>query len=719
MLQLPRLVKYMKCERIRRKRPASGSVRKYLKTRLTGAVAASALALLAVLIMFSLPHTAKTAYAAGSAVLESATCLDYDKNTVTYDVSQPKYARNITLTYSTPAQYYSVQVSNVFTGALLENFNGSMPAGQSSFSFTVKSSGYLKVSVYSCDDNWNIIVASKTETYIRSDNLAPSAPSINEMTSWVRHFSGFLTKVTVGTDEHSGVKEAVIIVKNIITKAEETIKLTEMGTGLTTAFTLNEKTEVTVFTYDNAGNVAENKYVYDKFDSDKPSVPVIVCTPSPAFGEDTNNFTREYNVTLEYGTDSASGVNYGSMKYLVNGELYNYNGGFVLDKAIKYTITAYYTDNAGNVSDSASVTVENIDRFEPFISFTEFKVDLTKEKPYTVTINCVDLHSGIKSVSMEGITGQFVYQAGGFYQAGFTDLDSGSIKITVTDKVGNFISTFIPVYHFSDLYLSPKISAYHEKYINLNVSLYSDEALEKISKLYGELNILLMAESSSKEDFNAVFSKIDAAVEGKTVTSFKIDSVPAGLNVNISYILPDGALNNAKKGDSFTLWIGAVPAEALSGYISAASAASGFSESVVRPFLLRFTHNGENIAYALNAPVVLTVPVPSGYEARYIKAVNLTDNSVIPAEVINNTVTFPVSTAGAYALVFDGKEISGNTDEEEKPKGIKVFGKYISVGAFCGSLAGAVVLLGGGVALILVLQKKRGMGSNAGSEPPV
>lgn len=673
------------------------------------AVCILAFAFICFFTFISLSHGVDSAHADSySLAFDSAQCLNSDGETVAYDASQPLYARNITLFYTVNAPNYRVQVMNANSGSLIEGDIVYATDDSGKGSYTVQSSGYLRVVVYACNMSGQVIESVKDERVIRSDNIGPEKATITEMNRWVRHEQGFFVNVAAGFDTHSGTVSLVIIKETLSDGQTERTELS-LSTGLTTAFTLYEETKIYLIAIDAAGNAsAEDIHVYDMFDSDRPSPPVISSVGSPIATDYTNGYTRSHLVTLSVGADALSGVDESSLVYRVDGgTLQTYDGPFVLNDS--NMINAYYYDNAGNASDATELKLSKVDSVDPTIVKAEFTVDLKKEIPYSLTVNCTDAQSGISDVSVTAINTTFVRVYEGSYKAEFSTHDKGSIQIIVNDRVGNFATSLIETSHFSDVFLEPKIITYHEKYLALDSSEYGTAAWAEIVRLYDVLNVLLMAPTSEKSEIDSAMASIDNAIKGEYVFVYRIgESMPEGLSAGLVYSLPPSALASMKKGDSFTLELGSVAVDSLTQYQQSAKAASGFSECLPRPFSLSFYHNGESFTGVFSLPLTVSMAVPTGYEGRDIKIISLADNSVLSTEIINNTVTFSVNGEGDFAMVIQGGVKSSTTGEGDKKEGIKVFGKEISKGAFGGILGGVLGALAISIAVIIIVHKKKG-----------
>lgn len=668
-----------------------------------------------VVLLIALTFTASLACSEKAQAAEvntffSATCTDFNGNSIEYDMSSKPYARDIILTFDVPYDYYFIQLKRFGASDLyIQSAVFSTVGGKAVYAVTA--SGYFSVFCYGCDANGNMVEESVATVDIKSDVSAPDNATVSQMTEWVSMVGeetgtesqkGFLVNITVNGDDYSGVREARI---TTVYPDRETSLTLNAENGFVSSFKVRENCRVIVDIYDRAGNCNTKFYEYNKFDNDAPTAPQIICTPTPAVGADTNGYTRSCTVMLSYGTDALSGTKSGSMKYTLNGTLLPYEGSFVCDTSIRYTITAYYFDNAGNQSPVSSAEITNIDDVEPTVHSIRLKVDLTQQVPYALTVSCSDTLSGIKSVIVDGLRITATKKLYNDYEAIFSVLDRGSLSVTVTDLVGNYTTSHISTYHFDTIALEEKAVSYHSRFLALDSTLYNADAWDVLLSKYTALNILYMAENSSIADFNNAFAAIDTAIAGKVVGSYSVESAPETVSANITYTFDENDLFEKKLGDTVRLRLAAIPAESLSDYTSKARALSSFGTSMACPFALKLYHNDTLISEPLTKGFTVSMAVPAGYEARRFAVVDIDGNTLIESETINNVVTFNVKKSGGFALLIEG-EPNGTATSGEKIKGVNVFGKTISIGALVGCIGGAVGVIVIGVVLVITLGKK-------------
>lgn len=657
-------------------------------------IALAAIVLLPVFI-FIFSFNNDSVKASSHVQFDYAESLDFEGNTVTYDTENRIYARRIKLYYNVFSPYYIVEVRN--KADVILTATQALEPSDGRGEFEVTHNGELTVYCYATDEQGVKLENTRIFTLIRSDNLSPNSAHINQMTGWRRHANGYLVNILLSSDNgNSGIRRADITIiynqDNIVHRAIE-------APATNDSFTIYEECNIAVIVYDNAGNAKTDVYVFDKFDSTKPTPPVINLIPEKEVSEETNGYARNYYVTISFGEDEGSGIDSSSMKYTLNGEIYNYAGGFNLNEQKNYIITAYYQDNAGNTSDVASVEVKNMDRIEPSITSVSLSVNLMKDKPYKITIACSDTNSGINRIVAEGINTQFVRIIYNIYEGEFTYLDKAVIKITVYDNVGNFRSTNIITHHFANLDIEDIAVKYYQKYKTLDSEEYSQTGWGEIVSLYSDLNIMLMTETTTLAEFEFIASKLDAAIEGKTKYSYKITSVPNHMSALLTYSINEDDIQNIKKGDTvlMTLSDTAFDESIIVQYTNIALTKSDFKKCFITPFKLAFYHNGNEIDYNLENGIRVSMPVPAGYEARFFAVMNMETQQLTDIEVINNRITFKIYGGGPYALITEG-EIITNTPQEIK--GINFFGKTISYLAFGLSLGGVVLLTAAAITLL-------------------
>lgn len=393
------------------------------------------------------------------------------------------------------------------------------------------------------------------------------------------------------------------------------------------------------------------------------------------------------------------------MRYTLNGELYVYEGGFSLTEQRTHTLSAYYQDNAGNTSPVISDFVDNIDRMPPDVSDIALDIDLMKEKPYTLSMTCVDSHSGIDRVQVSNENHTFILGMHNVYSASFDDLDKALLQINVYDKVGNFYASNLIVPHFGVLDLEDMAEEYNAKFLSLKQTDYNEGAWQNILQMYRDLNVYFESSETTLSEFGVLTKAIDKAILGDTQFKYVISSIPPGLNLRIDFEINPADFPNLKKGDEISLVIDKIDKRGveLDSLLFRAVNASGFDTAFANPFMLKFAYNGMDVEYDFTQGAKVTIPVHVGYEERLFAIINLDTQEKLAIDVINNTVSFTFKKAGRYALVTEGAQ---KTDIAQRPSGIRVFGKIISRGAFFGTLAGVVALTAGLIALLTIRYKQ-------------
>lgn len=646
------------------------------------------------LLGFSMKKEGNT-YATSSVDFEYATCLDFDGNEVEYDTNSTVYAREITLFYDTNSPQYIIIVYNKASNEIGRT-QLKEPDENGKGSYTVETNGELTIRCYGADENGFIFDNVYVDTYVRSDNLSPKEPFVSQMTNWTKHLNGYSIDVLVGEDNgNAGINKAEVS----IIYDEETVYRTITSPIMNDYFIVYEECSVVINIFDNAGNNASFSYVFDKFDSTPPTPPTFNLVPNIEVGEATNGYARDYQITINYGEDTASGIDNTSMVYTLNGEQFPYEGGFTLTEQRNFEISAYYKDNAGNTSETITTTINNIDRIEPSISNIQLAVDLMKNIPYKLSMICSDAESGINRIVVPNINTTFVRGMYNVYVGEFATLDKAVLSITVYDNVGNFETTSILTHHFGNLDLEDLAIEYNQKFLNLESEEYAERAWSKILDLYSNLNLMFMSKDTTLNDFDTISKDINKAILGATEYKYVINTIPQFISTSISYQINPLDLNNKKKGDRISMILDALEENAQTeDKIAIANTLSGYEKSMARPFKLSFTHNDESIDYVFTNGTKITMAVPKGYEERYFTIINLDSKVIIESEKINNTIIFYINDGGEYALVIEG---TAKLLEVEPPKGLHIFGKTISWWSFSLALGGILI---GAISLIAFLR---------------
>lgn len=641
-----------------------------------------------------------SAQAFGAMELSYAECIDFHGNTVSYDLENTDYARGITLYYEVYSPWYIIEEFNK-AGRLIASTTA-IETIDNTAEYQVINDGELIVYCYAADEYGNKL--ESVDTQIKSDNSTPQQATINQMTQWQRHDVDYRVNISFGQDNgNSGVKKADI---SVIYDDEDTNSWTIESPIVNDSFSINKACDIVVTVYDNAGNSITTSTRFDKFDSIKPTPPVFNKTSNVEVGENTNGYAASYDVTISYGEDEHSGIKQGSMVYVINGEQFNYNGGFVVNQQKNYYLSAYYQDNAGNSSEEAILEIKNIDRIEPSISDIVLSVNLMNENPYRITLTCIDTYSGLNRIEAEGISTTFINRIYNVYDGEFKYLDKGQIKITAYDNVGNFSSTALIVHHFGILDIEDIAVECNNKFLLLNQEEYSEKGWDKIIDLYSDLNIMLMAQETTFAEIESIASEINSAIIGDTQYTYKIINVPNHLNAQISYKIVSDDIINLKKGQRVTMVLDESGYEQnlIQEYSDEFKNKVDFESFFIAPFKLSFLNEGEEIEYDFSSGAEITMQVPRGYEARYFAVVDMQTNELLDIEVINNQITFKINGGGLYTLIIEGKQIL--PEIVDSISGIKIFGKTISWLAFGLTLVGVILFLALSIILLTLKNKK-------------
>jgi hypothetical protein len=199
-------------------------------------------------------------------------------------------------------------------------------------------------------------------------------------------------------------------------------------------------TIVEAYATDNAGNQSTTISTTVKIDTIKPVMGTPTVTPNPV-----NGWVKTSATIGLSATDVGSGV--ASIRYrtTVNGTVGSwttYSGTFTISTEGTTLVEAYATDNAGNVSATATATVK-IDSVLPTATLSTTTADTDGDgllETTAATYSCADAGSGVKSCEL--LLDNVVVSStttGASTTFTFGTLTSGSHTLTVraTDNAGN------------------------------------------------------------------------------------------------------------------------------------------------------------------------------------------------------------------------------------------------------------------------------------------
>ena len=611
----------------------------------------------------------------------------------TRKVYEDKYSRNVRIEFTAlGASYYRIDTAYGANDPVLGTMTP-VPSGETSVSYDVKLSGEITVIFTSFDEN-QIAIGSVSKT-VKSDNDIPSFASVSEMTDWLPAGGTFDVKVFLETfvDELSG--------RGRIFYSLNDGALTEIDAA-NDVYTLSigSDTVLKLYQFDNAGNMLESRYDFDKFDTVAPPKPEIILTPNVDPSQ-SNGYAAYFTAELTFYDDDESGLSE-NFYYVLNGQRTVYTGPFRLDEARTYELNAYAVDNAGNVSAASQVTVPStsFDRVQPSVNNLTVEYDVRSELPCTISFAASDQMSGIKYAYIEGTSVYFTLTAGGVYRASADCYGKSGLVVLVEDRAGNVSVNHVAINYFGIDSIAAVIKNCAEMYKETDFSLYTEDAVLRINDCYVELNALLSSDLSQTGDFKAVSDKIAELISGKNKFVYSIQTPTEHLSGALTFEVNTEDFAGYKIGDEIKLVFNA---EQVTGDFVALS---GFSEGFYDVFSLKVYYNGTEMS-ALADGMKITLNMPVGYYERNYKLINVADMSVVETSVFNNKIEFKLNKSGVYALVVSGSLEKAGTQTGDKT--ISVFGRELSYGVFFGTVFGvtgaAVIAI---VVIVIVAKKRRG-----------
>lgn len=606
---------------------------------------------------------------------------------------EDKYSRNVKIEFSAPgASFYRIDTSYGNNDPVLGTITP-FPSGETSLFYDVKLSGEITV-IFTSFDEEQTVIGSVSKT-VKSDNDKPSFASVNSITDWLSAGKAFDIKADLSdfSDELSG--------RGRIFYSLNGGAITEIdAAGDVYTLSIYSDSVLKLYQFDNAGNMLESRYDFDKFDTVAPPKPEIILTPNvdPSL---SNGYAAYFTAELKFYADDESGLSE-DCYYVLNGQRTVYTGPFRLDEAKTYELKAYAVDNAGNVSAASQVTVPStsFDRTQPSVNNLTVEYDVRSALPCTITFAASDQMSGIKYAYIEGTSVYFTLTAGGIYRASVDCYGKSGLVVLVEDRAGNVSVNHVVINYFGIDSFATIIRNCAEIYAETDFSLYTEEAVRSINDSYVELNALLSSDLSQTGDFKAVSDKIAELISGKNKFVYSIQTPTEHLSGALTFEVNTEDFADYKIGDEIKLVFNAEKSDG--NYVSA----SGFSEGFYDVFSLNVYHNGTAVA-SLADGIKITLNMPVGYYERNYKLINVADMSVVETATFNNKIEFKLTESGVYALVVSGSLEKAGTQSGEKT--ISVFGRELSYGVFFGTVfgvAGAAIIAI--VVIVIVAKKRRG-----------
>ncbi len=600
------------------------------------------------------------------------------------------YSKDAEITFDlASAPYYKIDVT--VDDVLIEGTKTAAPS-DGTVLYKVSQSGVVTVTLYAYDDNGEL--SGSVSKTVKSDNVAPEVPTHAGMDRYYKTGSVYNVNINLNgvSDLHSGRGN---IYYSLSTDRNTLIEVTDLDA---VTLSISDKTTVYLYVFDNAKNCIVEEYVFDKFDGNAPAKPEIIVTPISDLTK-TNGFTSGYEVEINYGFDTESGIK--NRYYFINDAKSEYNGIFTLERAAEYTIRAYSVDACGNISEETTfnITADAFDNDAPSITNATAVYDLTKENPVKLRVEARDTQSGIKEITVAGSGEVFTESSEGVYELYFDCYGVSSVVINATDKVGNVAFQHVAFNYFNDKNFSDKLKSYAAAYRNADFSGYTENAVEKINAAFSKLNVLISSDLTSSEDFDDCFKEIDELMSGKSSFSYVIEKAPTYLSGALTYTVNDGDFAGYKKGDEIKLTFASV------GNSNDFLKNSGFDKGFSENFSLNVFYNGE-LQKSLSNGLKISMNMPVGFYERNYALFNADTGEKVEITLINNKIEFTLTESGNYSLVISGE--STPTTNVSASKGVTVFGHKLSLAAFLGTVIGGVVVAAAGIAVVIIVFKRKG-----------
>ncbi|MBR1747855.1 MAG: hypothetical protein IJ735_06580, partial [Clostridia bacterium] len=553
--------------------------------------------------------------------------------------------------------------------------------------YRVNSSGIVTVKAYILSSG---VRTGETSFTVRSDENAPSADVLEEMTEWYPVGREYTVKVDLSafSDDLSGRGRGFYRIGE-----GAWTEIDNIDAGLLT-FPISDVTTMSLLFFDAAGNVTRTERTFDKFDSTPPPAPEVTVTKNVP----EQRYARYYTVEADYFPDGQSGLTE-PKKYYLNGKEKVYDGPFVLDESKGYLLQFYAEDLVGNRSlTTAEIAAASFDREAPTVSSFTVEIDLRSDPICKVSVSASDALSGVKRVYFRD-SGSYLNQV---TENGYTtELSCYGIDrlvLVVEDAVQNVTYEYYPLNLFGDREYSDKIHSYANRYAALDKSAYTDKALADIESAYTELNVVCASLASTKTDFDVAAARVDAAFSPDDVV-YTIEKEGKYLSGMAECEVTLSDIPGRRIGSAVSVVFRA--GEADDSYVSRAEFSTGFTEG----FSIRLYSDGREITEDLAHGIRVRLNLPVGYYDRSYCL--FSQGGKIAGEVVNNKLDFVLPKGGDCILVVSGSK-SATTSRE--PDSVSVFGRRLSYGAFFGTVFGTIggaALLIGGILLFVKLRGRR------------
>lgn len=638
------------------------------------------------------------------------------------EYTDEKYPRKVVARFEITAPYYFIE-----TNGETEQSKVEITPENQIVEYEANESGNYEVKVIGCSDEKGTKL-DHTIVYFSVDadkpTIADGEKVVEPMTEWLREGKKYVAVANWSAfrDDRSGVSKICYYFEYPNGSRGEVTVLDYDVSPDRTVFEITEKCTLVAVCYDNAGNGLEVRYGFDRFDFYAPPAPTYEITPEPREGF----YASEYKVKVTFLPDNGGSGLQQTQYYTI------YENGQAVTKpfeqastevcaislatACDHKIILYATDNAGNVSETKSLSV-------PFSAFDVTEPTI-KDKPtlivdvldanafFTVSVYATDKkESGISKATF--FYGDKSYEmkpdqtvSGGYARYGVVlpyDAFNAKVKefiIEMEDAAGNRAERVDSIPYFSDSETATLINRVMKTLDGFTKTDYTDAAAKSVERDAATLNRLLSYPGNSKSDIIKTAQSLMTSIESDVTCSTIIESVPDYASGIISFSAFETDFTEFKKGTQVTLTLMKGKNDGKD-YPSIAKAGKAFTDF----FGLKITIDGKELVEPLKKGLSVKMNMPNKYLDRTVALVNVKTGEVVPTETINNAIRFTLKQSTDYALVIYGSREPTATMQEASKK-VTVFGKEMPLSRFlwivCGCGGAAVVL----VAALIILKKR-------------
>ena len=613
------------------------------------------------------------------------------------------YARNCSAVFCVTSDYYCFYYS--VDGGELKPYAGGIRKTPSNGEVVFTADGSVIYEVfcraYTAEDE-NTFLEEATAV-LKSDLTGPVVPQIAPMDEWKK--TGDVYYADINWSDFSDSLSSVYAVSYFYkyrdnTESEMTV-VKASGLIGTTALPITESCVLNIICYDNAGNVEQKEFVFDKFDDVPPVAPTYTMTPDYKEGTYSNSYTIEAD--FHQSTDDIA-----ICGYLLNGVNYVYESPIILNSPMPYEIKLYGVDKAGNVSAYTNIVLPYyaFDVSAPIITSEVYGIDITAGDNIC-TLSFVGSDAGESGIDKAYLQNskieftKFTHEQYDLFTASFDCYGFLTDKLVVTDKAGNKFEKQIVFDYFSVKQINELVADCAAEFKALKTEEYTDGYYKEIKSAADTLNALLMGKQATEAEIVSKAETLLKMFDTDIKISYSIKSLPKYLSGIITFKVDINDFPSAKKGSVVEVIVNEKKSDGKD-YLSL----SGFKKGFDVYFGLDFIYNGETIDTPLENGIKVTMNMPLNYYDRDFKIYEIGSGAEIPIETVNNTIIFTAKKSTGYSLIVSGSKTPTGVSAEEKT--ISVFGNKLKYSTFlwivCGTAAVAVLLIAG----IIVLKKVRG-----------